>query len=156
MNAKVRKKLARRQRRIQKRLDQRDRCGGAQPMFAARTYTPDPQFVGTDSFFYKVTDPASAGRPIKPSLFGVLRYAHLPVKDRLRLPLTLMRLRSAQSQPNESFGDVLKRVGETDTSINRFWDVFIRPVAAWGDEPASRGRKTCANERRKRTSADGG
>jgi hypothetical protein len=36
VHARVRQKLARRQRRIQKRLNQRDRCGGAQPMFAAR------------------------------------------------------------------------------------------------------------------------
>jgi hypothetical protein len=35
VNAWVRQKLARRQRRIQKRLDQRDRCGGAKPVFAA-------------------------------------------------------------------------------------------------------------------------
>jgi hypothetical protein len=39
-----------------------------------------------------------------------------------------MRLRSAQSQPEESFGDVLRRVGETDDSIDRFWDVFVRPA----------------------------
>jgi hypothetical protein len=39
-----------------------------------------------------------------------------------------MRLRSAQSQPKESFGDVLRRFGETDSSIDRFWDVFVRPA----------------------------
>jgi len=55
-------------------------------------------------------------------------YAHIPVRDRLRLPLTLVRLRAAQSQPGETFGDVLRRLGETDGAIDRFWDVFIRPA----------------------------
>ena len=58
----------------------------------------------------------------------LLGYDHIPVRDRLRLPVTLMRLRTAESQPNETFGDVLRRVGESDTAIDRFWDVFIRPA----------------------------
>jgi squalene-associated FAD-dependent desaturase len=65
---------------------------------------------------------------IKPSLSALVRYAHIPVQARVRLPLTLARLRSARSRPNESFGDVLRRLGETDVSIARFWDVFIRPA----------------------------
>jgi hypothetical protein len=39
-----------------------------------------------------------------------------------------MRLRAAQSQPNETFGDILRRLGETEVAIDRFWDVFIRPA----------------------------
>jgi hydroxysqualene dehydroxylase len=62
------------------------------------------------------------------SPFGLLRYTHLPLRDRLRLPLTLMRLRAAQSQPRETFGDVLRRVGESEVAIDRFWDVFVRPA----------------------------
>ena len=58
----------------------------------------------------------------------LLRYAHIPVRDRLRLPLTLLRLRAAQSQPKETFGDILRRLGETEVAIDRFWDVFIRPA----------------------------
>jgi squalene-associated FAD-dependent desaturase len=58
----------------------------------------------------------------------LLRYAHIPVRDRLRLPLTLMRLRAAQPQPKETFGDILRRLGETEVAIDRFWDVFIRPA----------------------------
>ncbi|HEY3550856.1 MAG TPA: hydroxysqualene dehydroxylase HpnE [Gaiellaceae bacterium] len=65
---------------------------------------------------------------IAPSLPALLRYSHLPLRDRLRLPVTTMRLRSAQSQPNETFGEVLRRLGETSESIDRFWDVFIRPA----------------------------
>ena len=65
---------------------------------------------------------------IAPSLPALLRYGHLSRRERLRLPLTLTRLRSARSRPRETFGDVLRRLGETDASINGFWDVFIRPA----------------------------
>jgi squalene-associated FAD-dependent desaturase len=75
-----------------------------------------------------VIDEESRRADIAPSLRALLGYGHLPARERLRLPLTLMRLRAAQSQPKETFGDVLRRVGESDTSITRFWDVFIRPA----------------------------
>jgi squalene-associated FAD-dependent desaturase len=65
---------------------------------------------------------------IAPSLPALLGYRHLSVRDRVRLPLTTLRLRSAQSHPNETFGQLLRRLGETDSSINYFWDVFIRPA----------------------------
>jgi len=65
---------------------------------------------------------------IKPSLGGVLGYRHLPLRDRVRLPATLLRLRAAQSHPTESFGQLLRRLGESDRSIDCFWDVFIRPA----------------------------
>jgi squalene-associated FAD-dependent desaturase len=65
---------------------------------------------------------------IKPSLAGLLGYVHLSVRDRARLLLTLTRLRTAQPQPKESFGRLLRRLGESDSSIVRFWDVFIRPA----------------------------
>jgi hydroxysqualene dehydroxylase len=75
-----------------------------------------------------VLDEDAHAAEIKPSLRALLGYAHLPVRDRARLPLTLMRLRAAQSQPNETFGALLRRLGETDSSTERFWDVFIRPA----------------------------
>jgi squalene-associated FAD-dependent desaturase len=65
---------------------------------------------------------------IEPSVPALLRYSHLPLRDRLRLPVTTLRLRSAQSHRNESFGQLLRRLGERDVSINRFWDVFVRPA----------------------------
>ncbi len=75
-----------------------------------------------------VYDEAGNVAEIQPSLTGVLRYGHLPVRDRMRLPFTLLRLRSAKSHPKESFGELLRRVGESDASVARFWDVFIRPA----------------------------
>jgi squalene-associated FAD-dependent desaturase len=56
----------------------------------------------------------------------LLFYAHLPLRDRLRLPLVLWRLRGAAA--HGTFGDVLRRAGASDASIDRFWDVFIRPA----------------------------
>jgi squalene-associated FAD-dependent desaturase len=65
---------------------------------------------------------------IKPSLAGVLLYRHLSLRERVRLPATLVRLRSVQAQPGETFGHLLRRLGESDSSIDGFWDVFIRPA----------------------------
>jgi len=65
---------------------------------------------------------------IAPSPTALLRYVHLPVRDRLRIPRTLARLRAAEPRLGESFGALLRRLGETDRSLERFWDVFVRPA----------------------------
>ena len=75
-----------------------------------------------------VLDENGATSEIEPSLRALLAYRHLSVKERIRLPLTTARLRSARSLPNETFGQLLRRLGETDRSIDCFWDVFIRPA----------------------------
>jgi hydroxysqualene dehydroxylase len=75
-----------------------------------------------------VLDEGGRVATIAPSLPALLRYSHLPLRDRARLPITTLRLRSAQSHPKETFGQLLRRLGETDESIERFWDVFIRPA----------------------------
>jgi squalene-associated FAD-dependent desaturase len=75
-----------------------------------------------------VLDEQGKAAAIEPSLPALLRYSHLPLRDRLRLPITTLRLRSARSQPEETFGELLRRLGENDTSINCFWDVFVRPA----------------------------
>ena len=56
----------------------------------------------------------------------LLFYKHLPLRDRVQLPLVLLRLRKADG--TGTFGDVLRRAGASDVSIERFWDVFIRPA----------------------------
>jgi squalene-associated FAD-dependent desaturase len=65
---------------------------------------------------------------IKPSLPGLLSYAHLPVHDRLRIPIVALRCRTAEPRPGETFGELLRRLGTSTTAIDRFWDVFIRPA----------------------------
>jgi len=65
---------------------------------------------------------------IKPSLPGLLSYAHVPLRDRLRIPIVTARCRSAKPRPGETFGSVLRRLGASDAAVDRFWDVFIRPA----------------------------
>jgi hydroxysqualene dehydroxylase len=65
---------------------------------------------------------------IEPRLASLLRYGHLPLRDRLRIPLVTARCRRARAQPGETFGGLLRRLGASDAAIDRFWDVFIRPA----------------------------
>jgi hypothetical protein len=64
----------------------------------------------------------------KPNLAALMGYAHVPLRDRVRIPLTTVRCRSAHARPGETFGDLLRRLGASDASVERFWDVFIRPA----------------------------
>jgi squalene-associated FAD-dependent desaturase len=75
-----------------------------------------------------VLDEGGRFATIAPSATALLRYSHLPLRDRLHLPVTLLRLRAAKPSPNETFGGLLRRLGETSESVDRFWDVFIRPA----------------------------
>jgi squalene-associated FAD-dependent desaturase len=74
-----------------------------------------------------IGEDGSVGR-IEPRPDVLLRYRHLPLRDRLRIPLTTARCRNAKARPGESFGALLRRLGASDASIERFWDVFIRPA----------------------------
>jgi hydroxysqualene dehydroxylase len=65
---------------------------------------------------------------IAPTLPSLLRYAHLGLGDRVRIPLVTARCRNARANPGETFGALLRRLGTSDTAIDRFWDVFIRPA----------------------------
>jgi squalene-associated FAD-dependent desaturase len=57
----------------------------------------------------------------------LLRYRHLPLRDRWRVAFLLARLPRLEPHEIESFGEFLRRHGQTETVIHRFWDVFIRP-----------------------------
>jgi squalene-associated FAD-dependent desaturase len=65
---------------------------------------------------------------IAPSLPALLRYSHLPRRDRLRIPLVTARCRNARPEQGETFGSLLRRLGASAAAIDRFWDVFIRPA----------------------------
>jgi squalene-associated FAD-dependent desaturase len=65
---------------------------------------------------------------IRPSLPALLGYKHLSFRDRARIPLTLARLRKAQARSGETLGGMLRRLGTSSESVERFWDVFIRPA----------------------------
>jgi hydroxysqualene dehydroxylase len=65
---------------------------------------------------------------VKPSLGALLSYAHVPLRDRVRIPLVTARCRSARAEPGETFGHLLRRLGASDAAVERFWDVFVRPA----------------------------
>ena len=65
---------------------------------------------------------------VKPSLAALLTYAHLPRRDRVRIPIMTARCRRARAVPGETFGALLRRLGASDASVERFWDVFMRPA----------------------------
>jgi squalene-associated FAD-dependent desaturase len=74
---------------------------------------------------------------IRPSPAALLTYRHLPLSDRLRLPIVLARLRKAQASEDQTFGMLLRRLGASDAAIDRFWDVFIRPALNLRTDEAS-------------------
>jgi squalene-associated FAD-dependent desaturase len=57
----------------------------------------------------------------------LLSYRHLGIRDRIRIGLLLVRLPRLEPGQDETFGAFLRRHGESDATIERFWDVFIRP-----------------------------
>jgi hydroxysqualene dehydroxylase len=65
---------------------------------------------------------------IKPSFGALLRYAHVPRRDRLRIPVVTARCRTARPRAGETFGALLRRLGASDVAVERFWEVFIRPA----------------------------
>ena len=65
---------------------------------------------------------------IRPTPAALVAYRHLPLRDRLRIPFTLARIRRAQARDGETFGATLRRLGASDAAVERFWDVFIRPA----------------------------
>jgi hydroxysqualene dehydroxylase len=75
-----------------------------------------------------VLDEGGAVAAIEPRLASLLRYGHLPLRDRLRIPLVTARCRSARPKAGETFGGLLRRLGASDAAVGRFWDVFIRPA----------------------------
>ena len=65
---------------------------------------------------------------IKPSLRALVGYAHLPIRDRLLVPVVTARCRTAKPRAGETFGALLRRLGASSAAVDRFWDVFIRPA----------------------------
>jgi squalene-associated FAD-dependent desaturase len=61
---------------------------------------------------------------------GLLRYAHVSWRDRLAIARVAWRLRRLvpAELDGETFAALLRRLGQSQTAIDRFWDVFIRPA----------------------------
>jgi squalene-associated FAD-dependent desaturase len=60
-------------------------------------------------------------------LLSLLRYRHLPLADRLRVALFVARLPRLEAG-RRTFGEFLRAHGQSQTAIDRFWEVFIRPA----------------------------
>jgi squalene-associated FAD-dependent desaturase len=76
---------------------------------------------------------------IRSGPLGLLRYGHLPLGERLRVARVARRLArlDAMAHDDETFADVLRRLGQRQIGIDRFWDVFIRPALNIRSEEAS-------------------
>jgi squalene-associated FAD-dependent desaturase len=61
------------------------------------------------------------------SAASFLRYSHLSLGERLRVANAVRRLPETGST-EVTFGALLRDLGCSDVSIERFWDVFIRPA----------------------------
>ncbi len=74
-----------------------------------------------------VFDESGRGAAIGYGAGPLLRYGHVPRADRLRIAALLARF--GRLRPwEETFGAFLRRHGQTQVAIDRFWEVFIRPA----------------------------
>jgi squalene-associated FAD-dependent desaturase len=137
-------------------LEARPTLGGAVQTLPAREGDPDPppdngQHIALGccteylSFLARIGQAGSVRREplglpviakdgkvarIAPGALGVLRYAHLSFGDRLaigRVARRLARLEPARHD-GETFAELLRRLGQSQAAIDRFWDVFLRPA----------------------------
>jgi squalene-associated FAD-dependent desaturase len=85
-----------------------------------------------------VGEDGSAG-VIGPGPLALLRYAHLPLSDRVTVARAARRLGklSAGDHDGETFAELLVRLGQSKAAIDRFWDVFMRPALNLRSEEAS-------------------
>jgi squalene-associated FAD-dependent desaturase len=60
-------------------------------------------------------------------LASLARYGHLSLRDRLRIATLLARWPRLEPASDETFGAFLRRHGQSDRAVERFWDVFVRP-----------------------------
>jgi squalene-associated FAD-dependent desaturase len=74
-----------------------------------------------------VIDERGRAAKIGYGLGPLLRYRHLSLRDRWRIAIFVARLPRLAPRELETFGGFLRRHGQTETAVERFWDVFIRP-----------------------------
>jgi squalene-associated FAD-dependent desaturase len=76
-----------------------------------------------------VIDKGGRVSTIAPGL-RLLAYRHLPLVAKLRVARVTLRLRglSPSQHCDETFAALLRRLGQRQPEIDRFWDVFIRPA----------------------------
>ncbi len=84
-------------------------------------------------------DERGRGSAIRSGPLGLLRYGNLSLAGRLRVARVARRLGSLDpdAHDGETFAGVLRRLGQRQVEIDRFWDVFIRPALNIRSEDAS-------------------
>ena len=73
------------------------------------------------------------------SPLDLLRYRHVGVGDRIAIGRVLRALGKLDPAAHDdvSFADLLRRLGQSQAAIDRFWDVFIRPALNLRSEEVS-------------------
>jgi hydroxysqualene dehydroxylase len=76
-----------------------------------------------------VAEDGSVAR-IAPDAMALLRYRHISVRDRLAVARSLRALGKLEpgGYDDETFAELLRRLGLSRAAIDRFWDVFMRPA----------------------------
>jgi squalene-associated FAD-dependent desaturase len=60
---------------------------------------------------------------------SLLRYRHIPLRERIAVARALARMRAVDpASVDGTFGAYLRGLGQSPTAIERFWDVFVRPA----------------------------
>jgi hydroxysqualene dehydroxylase len=67
---------------------------------------------------------------IGPGLLRLLRYRHVSLTDRLAIARVARRLGGLDpaEHDDETFAALLRRLGQSEAAVERFWDVFMRPA----------------------------
>jgi squalene-associated FAD-dependent desaturase len=70
---------------------------------------------------------------------ALLRYRHLALRDRLSVARVARRLGTLDpaAHDGETFAELLRRLGQSQAAIDRFWDVFMRPALNLPSEDAA-------------------
>ena len=70
---------------------------------------------------------------------ALLRYGHVSLADRLAVARVTRRLAKLDpaEHDGETFAGLLRRLGQSQAAVDRFWDVFIRPALNLRSEEVS-------------------
>lgn len=76
---------------------------------------------------------------IAPGPLALLRYRHVSLRDRLAIARIARRLGglAPEDHDGETFASLLRRLGQSQAAIDRFWDVFLRPALNLRSEEVS-------------------
>jgi squalene-associated FAD-dependent desaturase len=76
---------------------------------------------------------------IGPGALDLMRYRHVSFRDRLAIARITRKLGALvpEEYEDETFGGLLRRLGQSEAAIERFWDVFMRPALNLPSEEVS-------------------